>query len=63
MDKFVMMKKKNGTRVRTKDIWGVQIHERKVLYLLQQKADMLWCYAAWINAGRDLEAALRRTIC
>lgn len=26
MDKFVMMKKMNGARVRTKDLWGVQIH-------------------------------------
>ena len=31
MDKFVMMKKKDGTRVRTKDIWGVQIQGGKII--------------------------------
>ena len=42
MDKFVMMKKKDGTRVRTKDIWGVQILEGKYyIYCNRKPAEIL----------------------
>lgn len=37
MDKFVMMKKKDGTRVRTKDIWGVQIQGVKYYIYCNRK--------------------------
>ena len=60
MDKFVMMKKMNGARVRTKDLWGVQIHGGKYYIYCNRKPI---CYGAWINAVRDLETALRRNIC
>lgn len=43
MDKFVMMKKKNGTRVRTKDLWGVQIHGGKYYIYCNRKPI---CYGA-----------------
>lgn len=43
MDKFVMMKKKDGTRVRTKDIWGVQILEGKYYIYCNRKPI---CYGA-----------------
>ena len=43
MDKFVMMKKKDGTRVRTKDLWGVQILEGKYYIYCNRKPI---CYGA-----------------
>lgn len=43
MDKFVMMKKKDGTRVRTKDIWGVQIQGGKYYIYCNRKPI---CYGA-----------------
>ena len=43
MDKFVMMKKMNGARVRTKDLWGVQIHGGKYYIYCNRKPI---CYGA-----------------
>lgn len=43
MDKFVMMKKMNGTRIRTKDLWGVQIQGGKYYIYCNRKPI---CYGA-----------------